>query len=47
MHNLMLKKLDQYVIAQFCLVLSISILGFISIFKIIDLIENLDRFMDL
>ena len=46
MHNLMLKKLDQYVIAQFCLVLSISILGFISIFIIVDLIENLDRFMD-
>ncbi|MFL2983177.1 MAG: LptF/LptG family permease [Candidatus Neomarinimicrobiota bacterium] len=42
----MLKKLDKYIIAQFCVILGISILGFLSIFVIVDLIENLDRFMD-
>jgi Predicted permeases len=42
----MLKKLDIYLLAQFSAVLFISIMGFISIFLIVDLIENLDRFMD-
>jgi len=42
----MLKKLDIYLLAQFLAILFISILGFISIFLIVDLIENLDRFMD-
>jgi len=42
----MLNKLDQYLIRQFWVILGISILGFLSIFIIVDLIENLDRFMD-
>ncbi len=42
----MLKTLDQYLIKRFWLVLSLSIIGFISIFIIVDLIENIDRFMD-
>jgi lipopolysaccharide export system permease protein len=44
--NLMLKKLDQYIIHQFTVVLGLSVFGFVSIFLIVDLIENLDRFMD-
>ena len=44
--NLMLKKLDQYIIHQFLIVLGLSVLGFVSIFLVVDLIENLDRFMD-
>ena len=46
MLNLMLNKLDQYLIRQFWVILGISILEFLSIFIIVDLIENLDRFMD-
>ena len=42
----MLNKLDQYIIYQFGIVLYISIIGFIGIFIIVDLIENLDRFID-
>ncbi len=42
----MINKIDRYLLAQFLIVLSISIMGFISIFLIVDLIENLDRFMD-
>ena len=44
--NLMLKKLDQYIIHQFTVVLGLAVFGFVSIFLIVDLIENLDRFMD-
>ena len=42
----MLYKLDRYLLKQFFGILGISILGFISIFLIVDLIENLDRFID-
>jgi len=42
----MLNKLDQYLIRQFWILLGLSILGFVSIFVIVDLIENMDRFMD-
>ena len=42
----MLNKLDQYLIHQFWIILGLSVLGFVSIFVIVDLIENLDRFMD-
>tara|TARA_B100000003_G_C10920672_1_gene367118 strand:- start:268 stop:1362 length:1095 start_codon:yes stop_codon:yes gene_type:complete len=42
----MLNKLDKYLIRQFWNILGIAILGFVSIFIIVDLIENLDRFMD-
>ena len=31
---------------QFLIILGISLLGFITVFLIVDLIENLDRFMD-
>ena len=44
--NIMLNKLDQYLIRQFWIILGLSALGFVSIFVIVDLIENLDRFMD-
>ena len=46
MTNLALNKFDKYVVSQFCIILSISILGFLSIFLVVDLIENLDRFLD-
>jgi len=46
MLNLMLNRLDRYLIRQFWVILGIAILGFLSIFLIVDLIENLDRFMD-
>ena len=39
-------KLDQYLVRQFLTILGFSILGFVSIFVIVDLIENLDRFID-
>ena len=42
----MLNKLDKYLINQFWIILGIAILGFLSIFMVVDLIENLDRFMD-
>ena len=46
MPNLMLNRLDRYLINQFWVILGIAIMGFLSIFLIVDLIENLDRFMD-
>ena len=42
----MLYKLDRYLLKQFFAILGLSILGFVSIFLIVDLIENLDRFID-
>ena len=42
----MLNRLDRYLINQFWLILGIAIMGFLSIFLVVDLIENLDRFMD-
>ncbi len=41
-----MNKLDQYLLRQFWVILALAILGFVSIFVIVDLIENLDRFMD-
>ena len=46
MPNLMLNRLDRYLINQFWAILGIAIMGFLSIFLVVDLIENLDRFMD-
>ena len=46
MPNLMLNRLDRYLINQFWVILGIAIMGFLSIFLVVDLIENLDRFMD-
>ena len=42
----MLYKLDRYLLKQFFAILGLSILGFVTIFLIVDLIENLDRFID-
>jgi len=42
----MLIKFDQYLIRQFSIILGLSLIGFLSIFIIVDLIENLDRFID-
>ena len=42
----MLFKLDRYLLFQFFTILGLSILGFVSIFLVVDLIENLDRFID-
>ena len=42
----MLKRLDLYLLKEFSVVLILSLIGFISVFFIVDLIENLDRFMD-
>jgi len=41
-----MKQLDLYLIRQFLTILGISILGFTCIFLVVDLIENLDRFID-
>jgi len=42
----MFKKLDIYLLRQFITILVVSLLGFLSIFIIVDLIENLDRYID-
>ena len=42
----MMKKLDIYLLRQFVGILCISLLGFLSVFVIVDLIENLDRYID-
>lgn len=41
-----MKKLDIYVIRQFLSTLGMTLLGFVSVILIVDLIENLDRFID-
>jgi len=42
----MVKKLDVYLLKQFITILVVSLLGFLSVFIIVDLIENLDRYID-
>ena len=42
----MLQKLDKYLLSQFFTILTMSLLGFLAIFLVVDLIENLDRFVD-
>ena len=42
----MLHRLDKYLLSQFFTVLSMSLLGFLAVFLVVDLIENLDRFVD-
>lgn len=42
----MIKKLDQYLLRRFLSILIISLLGFLCVFIIVDLIENLDRYID-
>lgn len=41
-----MKRLDIYIIRQFLVTLSMTLLGFLCIILIVDLIENLDRFID-
>ncbi|MBC8323621.1 MAG: LptF/LptG family permease [Candidatus Marinimicrobia bacterium] len=42
----MLKKLDIYLLRQFISILILSLMGFLCVFVIVDLIENLDRYID-
>ncbi len=42
----MMKKLDLYLLRQFISILGMSLLGFLCVFIIVDLIENLDRYID-
>ena len=41
-----MKKLDLYLIRQFLVTLSMTLMGFLCVILIVDLIENLDRFID-
>ena len=41
-----MKKLDIYLLRQFFTILAMAILGFVSVFVIVDLIENIDKFID-
>ena len=41
-----MKKLDIYLLRQFISILTMAILGFVSVFVIVDLIENIDKFID-
>ena len=41
-----MKNIDKYLIRQFLTILSISLIGILSIFMIVDVVENLDRFID-
>lgn len=41
-----MRKLDHYIIKQFITILVMALFGFISVFIIVDLFENLDRFID-
>ena len=41
-----MKKLDLYIIRQFLSTLSMTLMGFVSVILVVDLIENLDRFID-
>ncbi|MFC1760221.1 LptF/LptG family permease, partial [Candidatus Neomarinimicrobiota bacterium] len=44
--RLQMKKLDIYLLRQFITILTMSILGFVTVFVIVDLIENIDKFID-
>ena len=41
-----MKKLDLYLLRHFISILGMSLLGFLCVFIIVDLIENLDRYID-
>lgn len=41
-----MKQFDRYLLKQFFLIFLMALLGFVSIFIIVDVIENLDRFID-
>jgi len=40
------KQIDRYLLRQFLSILGMALLGFLCIFLIVDLIENLDQFID-
>ncbi len=41
-----MKRIDKYLIRQFATIFAMSILGFVAVFLIVDLIENIDKFID-
>ncbi|MBT3662004.1 MAG: YjgP/YjgQ family permease [Candidatus Marinimicrobia bacterium] len=41
-----MKKLDLYLIRQFIVTLTMTLMGFLCVIIVVDLIENLDRFID-
>jgi len=41
-----MKKLDKYLLRQFFVIFAMAIMGFVTVFVIVDLIENIDRFID-
>jgi lipopolysaccharide export system permease protein len=41
-----MNKLDKYLLRQFLTILAMAILGFVTVFVIVDLIENIDKFID-
>ncbi len=43
---MLVKIIDRYLIRQFLSILAMALVGFIAVFIIVDLIENLDQFID-
>ncbi|MEE8341116.1 MAG: LptF/LptG family permease [Candidatus Neomarinimicrobiota bacterium] len=41
-----MKKLDKYLLQQFTTILLMALMGFVTVFIIVDLIENMDKFID-
>jgi len=41
-----MKKIDKYLVHQFITIFTMSIVGFVTVFFIVDLIENIDKFID-
>jgi len=41
-----MKKIDKYLLRQFTTILAMALLGFVTVFLIVDLIENIDKFID-
>jgi len=41
-----MKRIDKYLIRQFITIFAMAILGFVAVFLIVDLIENIDKFID-
>jgi len=41
-----MKKLDLYLTRQFLVTLLLTLTGFVCVILVVDLIENLDRFID-
>jgi len=41
-----MKKIDKYLVRQFLSIFAMAIIGFVTVFLIVDLIENVDKFID-